>query len=89
MLLQHSDCGTDHLTKELVHERIAEAREPEGEETLEMREVVREWKISRGEEGVRMDMEYLRTKGFLREELVKGLVGFWMDTTSGIVKQVK
>jgi hypothetical protein len=77
------------LTKQLVHERIAEAVEPEDEKTLRMRHEVVEWKISRGEEGVRQDLEYLRTKGFLRRELVEGTVGFWMDTTTGVVKQVE
>jgi carbonic anhydrase len=88
VLLQHTDCGTSHLTKELVHERIAESKEPDSEETVKMREEVCEWKVSRGEEGVRMDLEFLRGKGFLRKELVESAVGFWMDTTTGIVKRV-
>ena len=89
MLLQHSDCGTSHLTKQLIHERIAEAAEPEDEKSLKMRDEVVEWKVSKGEKGVKQDLEYLRTKGFLRKELVEATVGFWMDTVTGIVKQVE
>lgn len=88
MLLQHSDCGTSYLTKELVRERVGEAVEPGCEESLGLREEVCEWRVSRGEEGVKMDLEWLRGRGVLRRELVEGCVGFWMDTKTGVVKQV-
>jgi hypothetical protein len=71
-----------------VHERASEAKEPQAEKTVQMRDEVCEWKVSRGEEGVRMDMDYLKTKGFLRQELIDNIVGFWMDTPTGVVKQV-
>jgi carbonic anhydrase len=89
VLLQHSDCGTSHLTKDLIHERIATAKEPGTAETVRMRDEVCEWKVSKGEESVRQDLEYLRTKGFLRDDLVDGAVGFWMDTATGVVKQIQ
>lgn len=89
MLFQHSDCGTSYLTKTLVNERIAEAGEPGAEKTLKMREEVCEWKVSKGEDGLRQDLEYLKGRGELRRDLVESAIGFWMDTTTGVVKQVK
>jgi hypothetical protein len=72
-----------------VHERVGQAVEPVSYDTLRVRDQVVEWKISRGEEGVRADLGLLRGKKFLRRELVEGAVGFWLDTNSGFVKRVE
>jgi hypothetical protein len=53
-----------------------------------MRDDVVNYKISHGEEGVREDLELLKTQPFLKKELVEGAVGFWLDTFSGVVKDV-
>jgi carbonic anhydrase len=89
VLLQHTDCGTSHLTEELVHERIAEAAEPTTDKTLKVRDEVVRYTISHGEEGVREDMALLKASKFLRRDLVDRTVGFWMDTTTGLVKKVE
>jgi carbonic anhydrase len=88
VVLQHSDCGTSHVTKELIHGRAQDAADPDSEETLEFRNEVVKYKISHGENGVKEDLELLRSKGFLRKELVDSAVGFWLDTFNGTVKKV-
>jgi carbonic anhydrase len=88
VLLQHSDCGTSHLTKELLHERVKEAAEPDSKETLEFRDEVVKYQISHGEEGIKEDLELLKSKKFLRKELVDSAVGFWLDTFEGTVKRI-
>jgi carbonic anhydrase len=88
VLLQHSDCGTSHLTEKLVGEIIASAAEPTSDKTLKIRDEVVKYKISHGEEGVREDLALLKTSSFLRRELVDGAVGCWLDTTTGLVKKV-
>jgi carbonic anhydrase len=88
VLLQHNDCGTSHLTEDLVHKSIAGTMEPTSEKTLKFRDDVVKLKISHGEEGVREDLALLKEQGFLRKELVDGAVGVWLDTFSGFVKIV-
>jgi len=88
VLLQHNDCGTSHVTKELVNKRISDAVKSDDEETKKMRDNVVEHKISHGEEGVREDLGLLRTSPFLRKELVESAVGFWLDTFTGLAKVV-
>jgi carbonic anhydrase len=88
VLLQHSDCGTSHLTEELVHQNVKDAVEPDSGETLAFRDEVVNFEISHGEEGIREDLALLKKKGFLRKEMVESTVGFWLDTFSGVVKRV-
>lgn len=89
VLLQHSDCGTSHLTEQLVDERIKTAAKPDAVESTRMRDDVVQYKISHGEEGVREDLALLKAQPFLRKELVEGAVGLWLDVISGVVKEVK
>lgn len=88
VLLQHSDCGTSHLSEELIDERIMIAADPNGMESTRMRDDVVKYKISNGEEGVREDLELLKAQPFLRKELTETAVGFWLDTFKGLVKDV-
>jgi hypothetical protein len=88
VLLQHSDCGTSHLTEQLVHERVKGAVEPNSEQTLKFRDEVVNFKISHGEDGVKEDLALLKSKGYLRKELINATVGFWLDTFTGVVKTV-
>ncbi|KAF2429568.1 carbonic anhydrase [Tothia fuscella] len=89
VLLQHSDCGTSHVTEELVDKRIDTARSPHDPESIKMGNIVKELMISKGQAGVKADLEMLRRQPFLRESLVRNSVGFWLDTFSGVVKVVE
>jgi hypothetical protein len=64
------------------------AVEPDSEETLKFRDEVIKFKISHGEEGLREDLALLKSKRFLRKELVESAVAFWLDTFTGVVKTV-
>jgi carbonic anhydrase len=88
ILLQHNDCGTSHVTEELVDARVATAVKPYDPDTVKMMNGVCVFNISRGEVSVKEDLELLRRQSFLRRELVEKTTGFWLDTFSGIVKVV-
>ena len=53
-----------------------------------MCDAVVQYKISHGEEGVREDPALLKTQPYLRKQLAEGAVGFWLDTSSGLVKHI-
>jgi carbonic anhydrase len=89
ILLQHSDCGTSHVTEQLIDERIATSMKPYDPDTIKMRNGACEFKISRGILSVQEDLELLSRQSFLRKELIEKTTGFWLDTFSGIVQVVE
>lgn len=88
VLLQHSDCGTSHVTEAMVDERIATSVKPDNAESRRMRDDVVKYKLDHGEEGVREDLALLRAQPFLRKELAEGAVGLWLDTFGGLMKKI-
>ena len=88
VILQHSDCGTSHVTEELVYDNIEVTVSPKDSQSLRMRDDVVRYKISHGEESVKEDLSLLKMQPFLRKDLVESAIGFWLDTFSGLVTAV-
>jgi len=88
VILQHTDCGTSHVTEEQVYDTVGVATNPKDSHSLRMRDDVVKYKISHGEESVREDLSLLKMQPFLRKDLVESAIGFWLDTFSGLVTTV-
>ncbi|KIW27231.1 uncharacterized protein PV07_06989 [Cladophialophora immunda] len=85
ILVHHSNCGASHVTKQQVLEGVHQKRPDfkgsvELEERLPMKE---DNHISLLE-----DFERVKMCGFLRKDLVDGVVGLWLDVETGLVKRV-
>jgi carbonic anhydrase len=89
VVFQHNDCGTSHLTEELIDKRIQTVKEPDHPETKKIRDVLISHTIHHGAKSLQGDLALLREQPFLRKEIADTAVGFWMDTFTGEVKVVR
>ncbi|KIW97158.1 uncharacterized protein Z519_02550 [Cladophialophora bantiana CBS 173.52] len=90
ILVHHSNCGASHITKQQVLDGICQKRPEfvtttaggfgELEARLPMKEDNRDSLVE--------DLKRAKTCGFLRKDLVDGIVGLWLDVETGLVTKV-
>ncbi|OAL35573.1 hypothetical protein AYO20_05192 [Fonsecaea nubica] len=85
ILVHHNDCGASHVTKPKILDRVHKKRPEytafaELEERLPMKENNRDSLLE--------DLERAKKCGFLRTDLIEGIVGLWLDVDTGLVERV-
>ncbi|EXJ72216.1 uncharacterized protein A1O5_04720 [Cladophialophora psammophila CBS 110553] len=90
ILVHHNNCGASHVTKQQVLDGVRQRR-PEfvtttvgGFAGLEARLPMKE----DNRDSLVEDLERVKTCGFLRKDLVDGIVGLWLDVETGLVTRV-
>ncbi|KIX98215.1 uncharacterized protein Z520_06295 [Fonsecaea multimorphosa CBS 102226] len=86
ILIHHTNCGASHVTKQQVLDGVHQKR-PEFTGFAEELE----WRLPMKEDNhnsLLEDFERVKSCGFLREDLIDGVVGLWLDVETGLVKRV-
>ena len=85
VLIHHSDCGASHINKEQALDSIRKKR-PEFTDfkELEARLPVKE----DNRKSVVGDLQLVKSNGFLRNDLIDGVAGFWLDVETGLLTRV-
>ncbi|OAP61099.1 hypothetical protein AYL99_03300 [Fonsecaea erecta] len=85
ILVHHTNCGASHVTIEQVRDGVHQKR-PDftGFAELEGRLPMKE----DNPKSLLEDLERVKKCGFLRKDLIDGVVGLWLDVETGLVKRV-
>ncbi|KIX10055.1 uncharacterized protein Z518_01136 [Rhinocladiella mackenziei CBS 650.93] len=90
VLLQHSNCGASHVTKEQVIDSTQVKRpefgvgNPAEPSALEARLPM----VENNHQALKEDLRAVKQCGFLRQDLIDSVVGLYLDVDSGLVTRV-
>jgi carbonic anhydrase len=88
VILQHTNCGTTHITKDQLRQDVKTKCPGLVEEEVEG--VMEKCPLKNdSEEALKSDLRILKECGFLRKEVLEKSMGLWLDVKSGLVRQVE